>query len=111
MPFAGCDLVRRGTTGGTRAHAAEDDLLGDLPDDMWIDANGAPTELHRTDGIEVVVHHDDLPEQDRTTVGGIPCTAALRTVIDLAPELNGDEMRRVVDDCLARVGCSPSRRR
>lgn len=76
--------------------------MRDLPDDMWIDANGAPTELHRTDGIEVVVHHDDIPEQDRTTVDGIPCTTALRTVIDLAPELTGDEVRRVVDDCLAR---------
>jgi hypothetical protein len=76
--------------------------MRDVPDDMWIDANGAPTELHRTDGIEVVVHHDDIPEQDRTTVDGIPCTTALRTVIDLAPELTDDELRRVVEDCLSR---------
>jgi len=76
--------------------------MRDLPDDMWIDANGAPTELHRTDGIEVVVHHDEIPEQDRTTVDGIPCTTALRTVIDLAPELTGDKPRRVVEDCLSR---------
>lgn len=36
------------------------------------------------------------------TVDGIPCTTALRTVIDLAPELSGDELRRVVEDCLSR---------
>jgi hypothetical protein len=41
-------------------------------------------------------------EQDRTTVEGIPCTTAVRTVIDLAPELTSDELRRVVDDCLSR---------
>jgi hypothetical protein len=76
--------------------------MRDLPDDMWVDSTGAAIELHRTDGIEVVVHHDDIPEQDRTTVEGIPCTKALRTVIDLAPELSEDELRRVVDDCLAR---------
>ncbi|HEV7721604.1 MAG TPA: hypothetical protein VGO60_09980 [Iamia sp.] len=76
--------------------------MRDLPDDMWIDANGAPTELHRTDGIEVVVHHDDIPEKDRMTVDGIPCTTPLRTLIDLAPELSDDELHRAVEDCLSR---------
>ncbi|HEU5151590.1 MAG TPA: hypothetical protein VFU19_13905 [Iamia sp.] len=76
--------------------------MRDLPDDMWIDANGAPTELHLVGGVEIVVHHDDVPEKDLTTVAGIPCTTALRTVIDLAPEMTDDELRHVVDDCLSR---------
>jgi hypothetical protein len=74
----------------------------DVPDDMWIDANGAPTELYRDAGREVVVHWDDVPEKDLTVVDGIPCTTALRTVIDLAPELTDDELRRIIGDCLAR---------
>lgn len=76
--------------------------MTDLPDDMWIDANGAPTELHGSDGIEVAVHHVDIPEQGRTTVDGVPCTTALRTVIDLAPEMTDGELRHVVDDGLSR---------
>lgn len=76
--------------------------MRDVPDDMWIDANGAPTELHREDGFEIVIHHDDVPEKDLTTVDGIPCTTALRTVIDLAPEMADSELRRVVGDCLSR---------
>lgn len=76
--------------------------MRDVPDDMWIDANGAPTELHRLDDGDVVVHYDDVPEKDITTVQGIPCTTALRTVIDLAPELTDRQLRRAIADCLAR---------
>jgi hypothetical protein len=71
-------------------------------DDMWFDANGVLTERKRVNGVEVIVHYDDIPEKDLTTVNGIPVTTALRTVIDLAPELDPAELVQAVDDCLAR---------
>ena len=58
---------------------------------MGVDANGCPTELMNIGGSDVIVHYDDIPESDITTVGGIRCTTALRTAIDIAP---GDERRR-----------------
>jgi hypothetical protein len=39
---------------------------------------------------------------DRSDVDGIPCTTALRTVIDLAPDLEHEQLRRIVQDCLDR---------
>lgn len=68
----------------------------------FIDANGVLGERRWLGGQDVVVRYDDLPEQDVTIVCGIPCTTALRTVIDLAPELPTDELLRIVDDCLTR---------
>ena len=71
-------------------------------DDFFIDANGCPTERVLKGGLEVIVHYDDVPEKDLTTVRGIPCTTALRTMIDIAPTTEPDEFRRMVDDCLRR---------
>lgn len=72
-------------------------------DDLYIDANGCPTERVRIGGQDVIIHYaDDIPESDVTTVRGIPCTTPLRTVIDLAPELEADELERIVQDCLDR---------
>ncbi len=71
-------------------------------DGMARDANGCPTERVWIDGQEVVVHYDDIPASDRTTVDGIPCTTALRTVIDIAPEINEARLARIVQDCLDR---------
>ena len=49
--------------------------LRDLPDDdVWIDANGVPTERRWLGGQEVIVHYDDLPAKDRTVLRGIPIT-------------------------------------
>ena len=42
-----------------------------------------------------------------TVVDGIRCTTALRTVIDLAPDLSHEELRRMVDDCLTAVNSGP----
>ncbi len=53
-------------------------------------------------GQEVIVHDADIPEKDKTVVKGIPCTTALRAVIDIAPDVELDELRRIVDDCLDR---------
>ena len=66
------------------------------------DANGCPVEVLLVDGIEVVIHHDDLPEEDVTVVDGIRCTTALRTVIDLAPELEAGHLEEIVTDALRR---------
>jgi hypothetical protein len=71
-------------------------------DDIYIDANGVLTERTRLAGQEVIIHYDDLPEKDVTTVNGIPCTTALRTVIDIAPDLDPDQLEVIVHDCLAR---------
>jgi hypothetical protein len=74
----------------------------DRPRDIYFDANGVLTEHRWIGGQEVVVHYDDVPETDLTTVDGIPCTTALRTVIDIAPDLDPDELRHAIRDCLDR---------
>ena len=71
-------------------------------DEIYFDSNGSLTERQRLGGQEVVVHYEDIPEKDITTVDGIPCTTALRTVIDIAPDLDRGQLRRVVQDCLDR---------
>ena len=50
----------------------------------------------------MIVHYEDIPESDMTTVRGIPVTTPLRTVIDLAPSLEPDHLDRMIEDCLAR---------
>lgn len=71
-------------------------------DDFYIDANGCLTERVNLGGQDVIVHYDDIPESDVTSINGIRCTTALRTVIDLAPELEAPELRKIVRDCLDR---------
>lgn len=44
----------------------------------------------------------DLPDSDVTTVHGVACTTPLRTVIDIAADLDRAELERVVRDCLGR---------
>lgn len=77
-------------------------MVSDGSDDVYFDSNGALTEHRRLGDLEVIVHYDDIPARDITTVRGIPCTTALRTVIDLAPDLNPFELDRIVKDCLRR---------
>jgi hypothetical protein len=50
----------------------------------------------------VIVRHDDIPAIDITTDDGIPCTTALRTVIDLAPEVEPKHLEEMVQDCVDR---------
>jgi hypothetical protein len=70
--------------------------------DIYIDANGCPTERIRVGGREIVVHYDDIPESDITTVRGIRVTTPIRTVIDIAPETSASELERIIQDCLRR---------
>jgi hypothetical protein len=77
-------------------------LNRDNPNDVFIDANGRLAETHSLGDFDVVMHYDDVPESDVTEVDGIRCTTAVRTVIDLAAELDRHELERIVDDCLQR---------
>ncbi len=72
------------------------------PGSMYFDSNGVLTEHRLIDGMEVIVHYEDIPDSDCTVVDGIPCTTALRSVIDLAPDLEPEQLSRVVQDCLDR---------
>lgn len=71
-------------------------------DDVYVDVNGCLTERVVMDGHDVIVHYDDVPESDITSIDGIRCTTALRTVIDIAPELDRTELERMVRECLDR---------
>jgi hypothetical protein len=74
----------------------------DVGEPLFVDANGIPAERRWIDGNEVIVRYDDIPASDLTTVDGIPCTTALRTVIDLAPEMEPAEFEELVRDALGR---------
>ena len=71
-------------------------------DDFYVDANGCLTERLAMDGHDVIVHYDDVPESDITSINGIRCTTALRTVIDIAAELDRTELEQMVRHCLDR---------
>ncbi len=75
---------------------------GLLTEPMGVDGNGLLIERTWIDGHEVIIHRDDIPETDITTVDGLPCTTALRTVIDLAPEVSAEHLEEMVRDCLER---------
>jgi hypothetical protein len=71
-------------------------------DNIFVDANGCPTERIRIGGQEIVVHYGDVPESDITTVHGLRCTTPIRTVIDIAPEMPPPELGRIIRDFLDR---------
>jgi hypothetical protein len=50
----------------------------------------------------VIVHYDGIPDSGITTIDGLPVTTALRTVIDIAPDLEAAELDRIVRHCLDR---------
>lgn len=72
------------------------------PIEITVRGEARPSEVRWIAGGPVVVHYDDLPNTDIASVRGIPCTTPLRTVIDLAPELDQGDLDRVVRDCLDR---------
>ncbi len=70
---------------------------------IFIDENGCPAErLTAPGGIDVVVHYDDIPESDVTTIDGIRVTTPIRTMIDIATQVDSAEFARTVRDCLER---------
>lgn len=66
------------------------------------DANGFPTERILLGTQLVELHYVDLPESDRTTVDGVPCTTALRTVIDMATQYTPWELDEAIHSFLER---------
>ena len=74
----------------------------DAPVDRYFDANGVPTERRWLGGQEVIIHYEDIPDSDKTVVDGIPCTTALRTMIDIAPSVTAEQLETMVRDCLKR---------
>lgn len=77
--------------------------MRDLPDDdLFIDGNGVLAERRWIGGQEVVVRYDDVPESDITMVDGIRVTTPIRTLIDIAPDCEPEELERMLRDCLRR---------
>jgi hypothetical protein len=70
--------------------------------ERFLDSNGCPAERRLLAGQEVIFHYDDLPESDVTVVDGIRCTTALRTVIDIAPDVDAAQLERITRDALDR---------
>jgi hypothetical protein len=77
-------------------------MSADQGNDDVYDANGCLTERMRVGDQQIVVHYDDIPESDITTVRGLRCTTPIRTVIDIAPEMPSEELDRIIRDCLDR---------
>jgi hypothetical protein len=69
---------------------------------MGVDGNGLLTERVWFGDQEVIIHRDEIPESDITTVQGIRCTNALRTVIDVAPDIDAAHLDEIVQDCFER---------
>ena len=54
------------------------------------------------DGGRIRIRYEDIPESDITTVDGLRVTTPLRTVIDLATEVDAGQLDTMIDVCLAR---------
>jgi hypothetical protein len=80
----------------------EERSLAEATGPFGVDGNGALTELTTIGGVDVIVHHDDVPPSDVTTINGIRCTTAIRTVIDIATELDPADLALTIHDCLER---------
>ncbi len=78
------------------------DVGPSLVEPLGVDGNGLLTERMWLGEQEVVIHRDDVPGTDITTIDGIRCTTALRTVIDVAPDVGAAHLEVMVRDCLER---------
>jgi hypothetical protein len=90
--------------------ACDFEYLGDLEDfadgldaePLHVDRDGILVERCKIGGQEVIVHYDDIPESDITVLDSLRVTTALRTVIDIAADVEPDHLERIVDDVLER---------
>lgn len=71
-------------------------------ENFFIDANGCPTERVQMGGQMVEVHYDDLPDSDITTLRGLRVTTPLRTVIDMATQVDETQLTEMIRHCLDR---------
>lgn len=69
---------------------------------IGVDGNGDVMGRATVGDTTVIVHFGEYPESDITTVHGIRCTTAERTLIDLATTVDAPRFREVVLDALAR---------
>ena len=69
---------------------------------FYLDPRGHLVERVQMDGQEVHLHYRDVPESDITTLHGVRLTTPLRTVIDIAPMVDCDQLELMVQDCLER---------
>lgn len=74
--------------------------------DSWIDANGNLRERTIIGGQEVIVIYDDIPESDITTIDGLRVTTTVRTLIDVASEVDAGELDRMVQHALDHGLCT-----
>jgi hypothetical protein len=104
----GCDLQRCPACGrqliscGCRFDEDKTDTSELRGEPLGVDGNGLLTERAWVGGQEVIIHRGDYPETDLTTVKGFRCTTALRTVIDVAPDITASHLEEIVQDCLER---------
>lgn len=75
---------------------------GDRDRCLGVNSNGCLPELRVIDGVETLIHYDDIPESDITEVKGIRCTTPLRTVIDIAADVERPELENILLRCLVR---------
>lgn len=76
--------------------------LDDAARVYYMDPRGHFVERVQIDGQDVHLHYRDIPESDITTLHGIRLTTPLRTVIDIAPTVDEDQLELMVQDCLER---------
>lgn len=69
---------------------------------FYLDPRGHLVEHVDMDGQEVHLHYRHVPESDITTLDGLRLTTPLRTVIDIAPTVDEDQLALMVQDCLER---------
>lgn len=105
----GCDMQRcplcRRQMMSCGCRFDEDEPDGDdivASEALHVDEDGNLVERRWVGGQEIIVRYADLPDKDLTIVQGIPCTTALRTVIDIAVETEDAELDRMVADALRR---------
>ena len=52
--------------------------------------------------MDVVIRRAEYPETDITTLNGVRCTTALRTIIDVAVDLSRQDLHLMFSDALDR---------
>ncbi len=76
--------------------------FGDAARAYYMDPRGHFVERRHLHGQEVRLHYRNIPESDVTTLHRLRLTTPLRTVIDIAPTVDEDQLALMVQDFLDR---------